>query len=372
VVDTLAAIDALLDLDPATDYADFYRGTWAQVAWNGRHYGLPLAAAPRVLVYDRARFRAAGVPEPALDWTVADFLEAARALTSGEGEEKQYGFFDPYYRMGYPPHLHAMFGTRFFDASVSPPTFDFAAAEPAYRWYSDLTTLYGVHPVLPVRGDNYSGSHSIFVNVRHAAFEGQGNYAMKSEQVNFIPPAAELELQNLGVASFPYGPAGSNMAHSAVFTIYYYINKASEQVPACWQWISYLSQQPGPVSDIPARVSVAESAEYEVLVGPQAAAVYRAAISGGSGLADAAPGTTPRWMRPGWSWAVRALEHSLHGADLVAELQQTQDLNHARMKNIRPIRASPHSRHSSIRFVCHSLPLSRAIKICRPLPAKRD
>jgi ABC-type glycerol-3-phosphate transport system substrate-binding protein len=148
---------------------------------------------------------------------------------------------------------------------------------------------------------------------------------MKSEQVNFIPPAAELERQNLGVASFPYGPAGSNMAHSAVFTIYYYINKASEQVPACWQWISYLSQQPGPVSDIPARVSVAESAEYEALVGPQAAAVYRAAIRGGNGSADAAPGTTPRWMRPGWSWAVRALEHSLHGADLVAELQQAQE-----------------------------------------------
>jgi multiple sugar transport system substrate-binding protein len=325
VADNLVAIDALMDLDPVTGYADFYPGTWEQVRWAGQHYGLPLAAAPRVILYDRNKFEAAGLADPALNWTLADFLEAAQALTTGTGDDKQYGFFDPYYRMGYPPHLHAMFDVRFFDVSVSPPTFDFLAAEPAYRWYTDLTTLYGVQPLLPVRSDDYSPSHTTFVNSRHDAFEARGSYAMKTEQINFVPPAAELQRENLGVASLPFGPTGANMSHGAVFTIYYYINRSSEQIPACWQWISFLSQEVGPVSDIPARISVAESAEYEAVVGPQAAAIYRTAIRGGDAPVDGvAPGTTPQWMRPGWTWAMRALEQTLHGADLLIELEQAQ------------------------------------------------
>jgi ABC-type glycerol-3-phosphate transport system substrate-binding protein len=324
IADRLIAIDALMDLDPTTDYADFYPGTWAQVRWDGQHYGLPLAIAPRVILYDRSKFEAAGLADPALNWTLDNFLEAAQALTTGTGDDKQYGFFDPYYRMGYPPHLHAMFNVRFFDASVSPPTFDFLAAEPAYRWYADLTSLYEVQPVLPVRSDNYSQSHTMIINGRHAAFEAQGNYAMKTEQINLLPPTAELERENHSIAAWPFGPSEANMNHNALFTIYYYINKNSEQVQACWQWISFLSGQTGPVSDIPARISVAESAEYEAIVGPQAAAVYRA-VMGGDQLPDiAAPGTTPQWMRPGWLWASRALEQTLHGADLFLELERSQ------------------------------------------------
>jgi ABC-type glycerol-3-phosphate transport system substrate-binding protein len=325
-VDGLAAIDALMDLDSTTNFDDFYPTTWESVTWDGQRYGLPLAAAHRVIVYDRRKFQEAGVADPDLDWTVDDFLEAALELTIDTGDDRQYGFFDLYYRLGSTPQLHAMFGIQFYDASVFPPTFNFVAAEPAYRWYIDLTTLYGVQPVLPVRGDNYSATHATFVNSRHAAFEAQGNYAMKTEQINFVPQTAELERENLGVAPLPLGPAGTNMPQSGLLAINYYISKTTEHVQACWQWIGFLSQQTGPVSDIPARISVAESADYETTVGPQAAAVYRAAMRGGDQLPNVATfGATPEWMRPGWVWARRALEQSLHGANLLEELEKSQE-----------------------------------------------
>lgn len=52
-------------------------------------YGRPIAFAPIVLVYNKAHFREAGLPEPHGGWTWDEMMRAAAALSDGEG---RYGF----------------------------------------------------------------------------------------------------------------------------------------------------------------------------------------------------------------------------------------------------------------------------------------
>ena len=57
-----------------------------------------IQAAPYVskvfcVAYNKALFDAAGLAYPTNDWTEAQMLEAARALTKGEGVDKQFGFY---------------------------------------------------------------------------------------------------------------------------------------------------------------------------------------------------------------------------------------------------------------------------------------
>lgn len=57
-----------------------------------------LQAAPYVskvfcIAYNKALFDAAGLSYPTNDWTEAQMLDAARALTTGEGVDKQFGFY---------------------------------------------------------------------------------------------------------------------------------------------------------------------------------------------------------------------------------------------------------------------------------------
>jgi len=68
-------------------------------------------------------------------------------------------------------------------------------------------------------------------------------------------------------------------AHSATQATVegYAISADTENHDACWEWISWLSEQ-SPYRLMPARRSLAESSDYEELVGAEVAAVARASI----------------------------------------------------------------------------------------------
>jgi multiple sugar transport system substrate-binding protein len=302
--DLLLPIDALLELDATTGPEDFYPNSWAGLERDGQRYGLPASAAPRLILYDRTKLAAAGLPDPAPGWTLDELRQAAEALTTGSGDDKQYGFFDELYMLA---RFH--FNLEFVDMTFEPPTLDYAAVAPALRWYVDLITLYGVHPALPLDG------------LDHFTFKTEGNYAMWTEQVNFVPPASALAERNWGVTSLPATPFGSGWRQAASRA--YFIMKDSEQRAACWQWITFLSREHTAADGIPVRIEVAESAAYAEQVGLHAAAVYQAALVSS---ANSFTYSYPAWMAPGYRlWYERALEQAiLHGADLLLELEQSQ------------------------------------------------
>lgn len=60
---------------------------------DGKLYGLPYRSDFWHLYYNKDIFDKAGVPYPTNDWTWQDFRDAAKKLTSGEGNDKIYGTY---------------------------------------------------------------------------------------------------------------------------------------------------------------------------------------------------------------------------------------------------------------------------------------
>ncbi|MBV7332509.1 sugar ABC transporter substrate-binding protein [Chloroflexi bacterium TSY] len=121
--DILLDLQPLLDADP--DYADdpvspallqLYRV-------EGKLYGLPKDYVTHAVIYNKGLFDEAGVDYPEDGWTWADCLEKAQALTSGEGQQKVYGWMT---QTGPWANEHWMW------ANEGPGYFD--------RWHWDLTT----------------------------------------------------------------------------------------------------------------------------------------------------------------------------------------------------------------------------------------
>lgn len=62
---------------------------------DGKQYSLPYSWNDMVIYYNKTRFQEAGLQPPASDWTRADFLAAAKALTvdaNGDGKPEKFGF----------------------------------------------------------------------------------------------------------------------------------------------------------------------------------------------------------------------------------------------------------------------------------------
>lgn len=301
--DSLLPVDALLELDATTGHEDFYANSWVGLERDGQRYGVPAAIVPRFILYDRTKFAAAGLPDPAPGWTLNELRQIAEALTTGSGDDKQYGFFDDSYRLA---RFH--FDLELVNTALTPPTLDYSRALSALRWYVDLITLYGVHPALPISSES------------HYIFGIEGNYAMWTEHANFVPSATGLTERNWGMAPLPVTPYGSGWQHPG--NIAYFIMRDSEHRAACWQWITFLTTQHTAADGIPARIGVTESTAYAEQIGSQAAAVYQAALASS---ADSFTYGYPDWMEPGYRlWYDRALEQAIHGADLLLELERSQ------------------------------------------------
>jgi ABC-type glycerol-3-phosphate transport system substrate-binding protein len=87
--------------------------------------------------------------------------------------------------------------------------------------------------------------------------------------------------QNVGFVPLPAGP---NSAQGSGFQSVngYFISAQTEARQACWTWITFLTEQPNVASGLPARQSVAESAEYRQRVGDEQADAYLASVNSGS------------------------------------------------------------------------------------------
>ena len=92
--DQLDPLGPYLDASDVIQPDDFYPVTLESFTWNGELMCIPQNISSLVVYYNRDLFAAAGLPEPADDWTWDDFLDAAVALTrdlDGDGATDQYG-----------------------------------------------------------------------------------------------------------------------------------------------------------------------------------------------------------------------------------------------------------------------------------------
>ena len=69
--------------------ADYVPSITEGLKYEGQQVAIPYDVGPYVMFYNKDAFKAAGVKEPAIGWTTADFMDAAKKLTKAP----KYGYF---------------------------------------------------------------------------------------------------------------------------------------------------------------------------------------------------------------------------------------------------------------------------------------
>jgi multiple sugar transport system substrate-binding protein len=282
--DSLAAImnmEPFLAADPAISKEDFFSSVLEQFTYQGQIWGLPGSVTINVMNYNKDLFDAAHVAYPSVDWTTGDFLEMAVALTQGADEDKQYGYVPSSSEINDLITMMDRLGAELFDDSVDPPRLVFNTPEviQAVRWYASLSTEHEVTPVIDQETDDPGGGfreRQTLINEGRAAMwtDGGGGPGGGFRGMG----ATEL---NTGVMPLPAGP-NSEQGSGFQSVDGYFISAQTQAREACWEWITFLTEQPTVASGLPARQSVAESAEYRQQAGAERADAYLSSVSVGS------------------------------------------------------------------------------------------
>ena len=175
------------------DIGDFDKSIMAGLAAGGKQYALPYDLGSLVMTYNKDMFKAAGVPDPKVGWSMADFESAAKALT----RNGKYGF------AAYPvdlymfPFLLSRTGAKPVDASgkLALTASDMVSA---FQWYADLAAKEHVAPKVPGVDNNFPDTQ--FLN---------GDVAMSVNGPWSVLGLKQQAKFNVGLATIPAGPDGS-------------------------------------------------------------------------------------------------------------------------------------------------------------------
>lgn len=310
----LLPLQPLLDVDTTLNREAFYPSVMNQLVVDGQLFGLPAGVAIPYIDYNRRLFQEAGVPEPSPDWTLADFLEVAQQLTTGEGESKQYGYAN---NSAYSILIRGVdqFRVQLLDDSEMVPRFDYAAAAEMVRWYADLARLYEVQPLLTNdHMSNFAQYDTLIREERVAMWPGGG--------ARYLAIMGQpYPLIDIGVAPEPVGPGGYRTRY---WVDAYFIFADSPHQAACWQWIKFLATEASAprLPLLPGHMETAESTEYRDVVGPELAAIGRTFITTPS--AENLP-SLPHWTSPGFDWLISAYITVVNGqSDVMTALAEAE------------------------------------------------
>ncbi len=320
------SLEPFLDADPSFDTGDFYPALLEQFTWQGQLLGLPAELQPYVVEYNRDLFDAAGVDYPALDWTTDDFADASVTLTRGEGDNKQYGFVPGAIELIDMLLLIERRGAKLIDDSADPPTLtlnDPATVE-ALRWYARLTTEHQAKPVFLTDLAQVTDIAGMFLEQEALVSEGRAGMWTQLGPMAMVDLGGGRDQLNTGVAPLP---AGSEGISGGGTTTGYYISAQTDARQACWQWLTYLTEQPNLAQGLPARRSVAESAAYRQRVGTERVAVYQASAASVAAASSFDVFVGETWLAGGIVWLGRAYSQIVEeGVDVQEALNAAQTM----------------------------------------------
>jgi multiple sugar transport system substrate-binding protein len=324
--------EAILDLrpfveaDPAWRSDDFYPQALEEFTWQGQLFGLPADITPFIIEYNKDLFDAAGLDYPTVDWTWDDFVALAAALTQGEEEEtKQYGFVGQVQELNDLLFFMERLGARLIDENADPPAFGFddPATVDALRTYASLSTEYGVKPVFLTDITELMGATTMFLE--REALIGDGRAAMWTGSGPTDALLGDRSELNTGAVSLPARPGIEVGTYTGASG--YFISSGTGDPQACWQWITFLSEQPEAVSSLPARRSVAESEAYRQRVGAERADAYLASVAEVDRPSSFQTFSEEAWMGTAVIWLGQAYGRVVDGEATVEEaLAEVQEL----------------------------------------------
>lgn len=146
VEDTLAGyfldLMPLAQSDPAMDSADFIPAAWQSYQWDNGLWALPLSLDVILVTYDPAAFDAVGLAYPSERWTLDDFANAARLLTTynADGTISTPGFTVSSSGNNLDVFLRSLTGGGLYDPATMPnqPSFADPALETTLATWYDL------------------------------------------------------------------------------------------------------------------------------------------------------------------------------------------------------------------------------------------
>lgn len=260
------------DADATALMSDIYPMQLDANRVGGQLYALPAASQPVVMYYNAEYLADLGLEPPEIDWSIAEFWQLANA----SAKDGRYGFVPIQWGEQGLEFLLAGEGAQLVDRSVEPPTakLDDPAMLRVVTKLASMAEGQGIYPF------DDGGARSFEGNSRQRlALLDAGRVAMWTNVAGhryggFAPPGGRP--YSVGVVPVPLGvgPLAPSTQAIALF-----ISRHAQNPGACWEWMKFLSTQPGVFLGIPARRSVTESPAYEVAVGPEAAASYRAVMS---------------------------------------------------------------------------------------------
>ncbi len=245
---------------------------------NGKQYQLPYSWNDMVMYYNTARLKEAGLQAPAADWTRADFLKMAQALTVTKDGKTKYGYAwdNSGLFVSAMPWVFAN-GGNILTADYCAPNVTDPKVTEALQFMQDLIYKYKVSPAPTGGGDLFN----MFRNGDVAMF-GAGRWPL----TNLIP----AKFTDFDVQLWPGNPKRTTEFGIDGFPIL----KTSKNPQAAWKLVKYMTRAEvqnamvgsidAPVSNIPARRSVADGMSK---FPPKNSAIFYGALDGASQLVPA-------------------------------------------------------------------------------------
>ncbi len=319
-------LQPLIDADAAFDLTDYPPALLAPYRRGNALHGLPYAVSFRVLSYNQRLFEAAGVDPPRADWSLNEFVAAAQQLTSGQGDDKRYGYIAMGGQIGDLLFFIYQSGAQLTRGSgeAAQPNFTDPQVAQAISAYLELLRSASPHEKLDgyARGSFSDDTFQLIQSGRAAMWF---DYGIGSQSMMF---GSNNETVQVSIAPLPLG-AGT-LPPEEINTRGLHIAASTPRAAACWTWLKHLSTDiSGLDGAFPARRSVVDSAAFQGQAPAGATdvyAAYRAALE----RAPAQPAAEPFYRsRIDWYWFFRAVDQALQGQQALeralAEAQTTTE-----------------------------------------------
>lgn len=224
--------DRLKDLD----MSKYYENTFKNAGYrDGKNYGLPSGVFYMVMYYNKDLFDKAGLPYPSSDWakasSFAQVQEDAKKLTSGEGENKTWGFYAGPYMAFIGMYAQSNGGKNVLNDDKTCALTEPAATE-VYQWFD---TMMKTDKSMPTPTDlSVVGPGDLFLG---------GKLAMTVDGTWFLPQVLEKAKDfKVGIAAVP---SGKGEAFSSQFVDNWVIWKGSKHEAESWEALKALYSAAG-------------------------------------------------------------------------------------------------------------------------------
>jgi multiple sugar transport system substrate-binding protein len=230
----LLPLDDYIANDPDLGWDDFLPAARDSFTYGGQVFALPENAETYGINYNRTAFADAGLPDPreqwdAGEWTLDAVLEAAKALTTGDGVDKKYGLLHEIWNS---ENWIFYNGGKVLDDDLVTVLIDQPEAYNGLQWAADLTNVHGVAPN-PLQYTAERGPIAQFQDGTGRMYMLGGWYI-----ANFVNDITDFEYFTAGP---PIGPGGKT---SKVEISGYVILKDSPNPDVAYEFIKFIT---GPV-----------------------------------------------------------------------------------------------------------------------------